>query len=144
MRKVAISSFLVVLSIALAGLVIPAKALTVAMPPDFTNFPRCAVAEVTEMCVESFEVDDNNDEEFDAIPSDDDLSASAYLFDSNSGNPSFALFIMYQGNQELENRLPLGSDISVVVNTRDWKPSSQGFSMKDSSKLSLFSASIEV
>ncbi|MCX6403765.1 MAG: hypothetical protein NT032_07700, partial [Actinobacteria bacterium] len=77
MRKVAISSFLVVLSIALAGLVIPAKALTVAMPPDFTNFPRCAVAEVTEMCVESFEVDDNNDGEFDAIPSDDDLSASA-------------------------------------------------------------------
>ena len=128
MRKVAISSFLVVLSIALAGLVIPAKASTVTMPPDFIAFPRCAVAEVTQMCVESFEVDDDNDGEFQAIESGNDLSASAYLFDSASGTPSFALFILYQENQELVERLPLGSDISVVVNTRDWKPSSQGFS----------------
>ena len=61
------------IAIASSAILAPAKALTVEMPADFIDFPRCAVAEVTEMCVESFEVDDNNDGEFDAIPSGDDL-----------------------------------------------------------------------
>lgn len=113
----------------------PAKALTVEMPAQWENFPYCSDANANEMCIVSFEVDDDNDGNFDAIGDSDELSANAYVFDIKDDDASFALYINYLGNQELSPRLPLGSKIKVEINTRDWKPSSQAFS---TSKINMF------
>lgn len=135
MRKNLLFSALAI-AIASSAILAPAKALTVEMPEEWENFPFCIDAAANEMCVESFQVDDNNDSVYESIPAGDDLSANAYLFDINGEAASFALYINHLGNQELSERLPLGSKIRVIVNTRDWKPSSQAFS---TSKITDFS-----
>ena len=139
MRKHLLLAFTMVALVSTA-ILSPAKALTVQMPAQWENFPYCSDADANQMCVVSFEVDDDNDGNFDAIGPMDTLTANAYVFDIKDDDASFALYINYLGNQELSPRLPLGSKVRVVINTRDWKPASQAFS---TSKVTTFTQESE-
>ena len=127
MRKSAFVSVLILFSFVFSGLVNPAKALSVTMPEEWIDFQNCESAELTEMCVESFLVDVDQD----GIWEDpaETLSIHAYLFDIQPDNTaSLAIYIRNNNNQELSPTLPTGTNIFISLNTRDWKPRSQAFS----------------
>lgn len=128
MRK---SRFLIAISSAALALIAstlaaPAQALNVIIPDQWANFPACSQADENQMCVETFMVDVEGDGYDNPAET---LSLNAYLFDIHEDNSaSLAIYINNNGWQELSPTLPTGSEILMVINTRDWKPSSQAFS----------------
>ena len=130
MRKSYLTSIVAGISLTFlaATLSMPAQAQNVVMPPNWEVFPHCQDTQDVVMCVQAFEVDDNSDGIFEDALTDEDLSVNAYLFDNKANNvASLAAYFYSNGYQDLSPRLPVGSQINLEINTRDWKPNPQAF-----------------
>jgi hypothetical protein len=131
MRKsrffIAISGAL--LALLTSTLVSPAQAQLVEMPEDWDVFPKCIDTEENVMCLQKFDVDSDQNGNFEDALNDDSLYTNVYLFDNKDNNVASLAAYVYsnEGYQNLDPALPVGSKINLEINTRDWKPNPQAF-----------------
>jgi hypothetical protein len=101
----------------------PNEGIPVELHGKYASFSNCSVAKPT-FCISNFGIDFNNDGVFETPSPTSGISLQAYIFSAGApwNTPSLSYTVYVNGSQDLAPTIPVGTAITMTVNTGTFEP----------------------